>query len=257
MGGPIFPSHPSEQITAAFTRLVNTYQTFLSDFGATPQLVIGTDTTSNAINAFASSGTTVTVNLALGELIGDSPSELAFVVGHELGHIYQQRTGKFAVHPDKEWDADVWGMWMALGAGYDPYAAAGVLGNGMATGTANLGVQQWEDAQLSSDAHGSSSTRIDNLTNMLESGVRPVFERQPERVYPIQVSRASVLPLAQQRAAAAATDATDEPGELNRFAGCPIPGRARRARWSCSRSTGGPRRSGISSSSRTTLSARA
>ena len=39
----------------------------------------------------------------------------------------------------------------------------------MATGTANLGIQQWEDAMLAVDAHGSFSTRIDNLTTFIES----------------------------------------------------------------------------------------
>ena len=165
-----FPVSPYEQITNAFMRLLNTYQTSLSDFGSAPALVIGYNTDSNAINAFASGGNTVTINIALAELTGDSPSELAFVVGHELGHIYQQRTGKEIFYSDIEWDADAWGLWMALAAGYDPYAAAGALGKlGMATGTMNLGVQEWEDSQLASDAHGSFSTRIDNLTNMIES----------------------------------------------------------------------------------------
>jgi Zn-dependent protease with chaperone function len=169
-GRAAFPVSPSEQIITAFTRLLNAYQTSLPDFGAAPQLTIGTGTDDNAINAFASGGNTVTFNLALGELLGDSPSEIAFVVGHELGHIYQQRTGKEIFYTDVEWDADAWGLWMSLAAGYDPYAAAGTLGKlGMATGTANLGVQQWEDSQLAADAHGSFSTRIDNLTNMIES----------------------------------------------------------------------------------------
>jgi hypothetical protein len=169
-GRASFPVSPREQIITAFTRLVNAYQTSLPDFGDTPALDLGTNTDSNAINAFASGGTTVTFNLALGELIGDSPSEIAFVAGHELGHIYQQRTGKMEFYTDVEWDADAWGLWMAMVAGYDPYAAAGTLGKlGMATGTMNLGVQQWEDSQLAADAHGSFSTRIDNLTNMIES----------------------------------------------------------------------------------------
>jgi len=57
----------------------------------------------------------------------------------------------------------------ALLAGYDPYAAAGTLDKlGMATGTANLDIQMWEDSQLAKDAHGSFSTRIDNLTIFIE-----------------------------------------------------------------------------------------
>ena len=33
------------------------------------------------------------MTLALAELISDSPSELASVIGHEFGHIYQVRNG--------------------------------------------------------------------------------------------------------------------------------------------------------------------
>ncbi|MBZ5579430.1 MAG: M48 family metalloprotease [Acidobacteriia bacterium] len=176
-----FPLAQPDQINTAFVRLVSAYQTYLAPqtsipgFGAAPQLVMSSDTSTNAINARAASGTTVQINLALAELIGDSPSELAFVVGHELGHIYQQRTGEFVWYPAGsvpdyiEWDADVWGLLSSLIAGYDPYAGAGALGKlGMATGTANLGTQLWEDLQTATDAHGSFSTRIDNLTRFLE-----------------------------------------------------------------------------------------
>lgn len=104
-------------------------------------------------------------------MLSDSPSELAFIVGHELGHIYQQRTGNFVLDPDREWNADKWGLLMELGAGYDPYAGAGALGKlGMATATAGLQaqlVQNWEQ-MTGADAHGSFATRIDNLTTFIE-----------------------------------------------------------------------------------------
>ena len=164
-----FPVFQFDQINNAFARLVAAYNVLLPAYGAAPQLVIGTDNGSNAINAFAVNGNTVTINLALAQLISDSPSELAFAIGHELGHIYQQRTGNYDWYSDREWDADVWGLLSELTAGYDPYAGAGVLGKlGMATGTANLGIQQWEDSQLAADAHGSFSTRINNLTTFVE-----------------------------------------------------------------------------------------
>ena len=178
-GRAAFPASQPDQINEAFSRLVNAYQVTLSDFGPTPQLVRGGETDANAINAFASNGNTVQINLAVAELIGDSPSELGFIIGHELGHIYQQRTGKFVWYTDREWDADSWGLLMSLGAGYDPYAGAGVLGKlGMATGTANLGVQLWEDSQLASDAHGSFSTRISNMTSLIEAvcGFSPTWQ---------------------------------------------------------------------------------
>jgi hypothetical protein len=168
-----FPISQTEQIDKAFRSVVAAFQAIappgvpgLPSFGPVPQLVISPESDSNAINAFAAGGNTVTVNLALAELISDSPSELAWVIAHELGHIYQQRNGGLKVwNADVEWDADIWGALIALAGGYDPYAAAGTLGKlGMATGTANLGVQLWEDLLLPVDAHGSFSTRIDNLT---------------------------------------------------------------------------------------------
>ena len=79
------------------------------------------------INAGAGNGAFVQINLALAELISDSPSELAFVVAHELGHIYQQRTGRFEFDSNAEKDADLWGLTLSLTAGYDVYAAAGAL----------------------------------------------------------------------------------------------------------------------------------
>ena len=160
------------------------------------------------------------------------------MVGHELGHIYQQRTGKFVFNTDKEWDADYWGLWMAMVAGYDPYAAAGVFGKlGMATGTANLGILNWENYQPAATAHSSFSTMINNLTAMIESlcssstAIQNACNQYKSLVHPYFPSQASVPLLRHRR--------TDEPGELNRPAGGPMPETARRARWSYSRSTGG------------------
>jgi hypothetical protein len=168
-GRDAFPKWQTAEIGTAFANVVSALQQLLPDFGGVPTLNIGAETDNNAINAFASGGNIVQINLALAQLISDSPSELAFAIAHEVGHIYQQRTGKFLWSADKEWDADHWGLLGALQAGYDPYGAAGTLGKlGMATGTANLGVQQWEDSQLATDAHGSFSTRINNLTSFIQ-----------------------------------------------------------------------------------------
>lgn len=166
-----FPMSQPEPIATVYTRLLNAFQTSVSDFGTSnPNLDVDTDTNSNAINASAVNGTDVHIEVALGELIGDSPSELAFVIGHELGHIYQQRTGKFLFNTDKELDADYWSLWMEIVAGYDPYAAAGVFGKlGMATGTANLGILNWENNQPAATVHTSFSTMINNLTAMIQS----------------------------------------------------------------------------------------
>ena len=57
----------------------------------------------------------IQINIALAELLADSESELAFIIGHELGHVYQSRTGEQRFNPDnRELDADVWGLWLSL-----------------------------------------------------------------------------------------------------------------------------------------------
>ncbi len=81
----------------------------------------------------------IQINLALAELLADSESELAVLIGHELGHVYQFRTGKRIFDPNRELDADVWGLFLSLLAGYDPYAVAGTLAKMvMANGQADL-----------------------------------------------------------------------------------------------------------------------
>ena len=119
------------------------------------------------VNAMAKRDGTIQINIALSELISDSPSELAFAVAHELGHIVQYRTGIFAFYPDNpEFDADQWGMLLSLVAGFDPYASAGTLAKlSMATGDASLISQAFDS--LSGDLHGSFNTRIDNVYNVM------------------------------------------------------------------------------------------
>jgi hypothetical protein len=122
------------------------------------------------INAFAANGNVVQVNLALAELISDSPSELAFAIAHELGHIYQQRTGiRLWSTTNAENDADVWGVMLSLLAGYDPYASAGALSKlAMVTGTSSLAVQQFIDNLPIANAHESYSTRITEAFGFIE-----------------------------------------------------------------------------------------
>ena len=111
------------------------------------------------INAFASSDGTVQINAALSELISDSPSELAFAVAHELGHIVQYKTGKLIFNPDREFDADQYGLIFSLLAGFDPYGAAGTLAKlNMALGQAGLVAQLFDN--FSGDLHGSFNQRL-------------------------------------------------------------------------------------------------
>jgi hypothetical protein len=119
------------------------------------------------VNAYARGGNEIGVWIGLSELISDSPSELAWALAHELGRIYQQRTGRLDNDPTSpEFDADIWGVVLTTFAGYDPYASAGALAKlAMATGRAGL-TTQFED-QLAADAHKSFNTRIDTVYDSL------------------------------------------------------------------------------------------
>jgi hypothetical protein len=136
----------------------------MNGFGTDP--VVLNVSTDPVINAFAQGTSSVTLYLALSELISDSPSELAFATAHELGHIYQNRLGKLSYVPgDAESDADAFGIIVMMTAGYDPYAVAGTLGKlSMASGQAGL-LTQFEN-QTGSDAHQSFNTRLDNLSTV-------------------------------------------------------------------------------------------
>jgi Zn-dependent protease with chaperone function len=124
-------------------------------------LIISPD---QVINALAFPNGTVQINLALSELISDSESELAFAVAHELGHIIQfktgqDKTGKYVFNSNPEFDADEYGMFLSLGAGYDPYAAAGALAKlSMALNEAGLVSQLFDN--YNGDLHGSFNNRI-------------------------------------------------------------------------------------------------
>lgn len=161
-GGWTYPLSHWDRIWNVYLRVAQAAK----DIGvltSTPRLTILSD---KMANAFAARGTDVAVTLGLSQLISDSDSEMAHVLGHELGHIVQYRTGLFPFHPNPEFDADVWGTILALEAGYDPYAAAGALAKlSMATGTASLTAQF--EAQLSSDAHKSFNERLENVYETL------------------------------------------------------------------------------------------
>jgi len=107
----------------------------------------------------------VQINLAVSQLISDSPSELAFTVGHEPGHIVQFQRGKTTLLPNAEQDADMFGMLLMLSAGFDPYAGAGTLAKlSMVAGQAGLLAAAFDDLV---DPHGSFNTRIDLMYNIL------------------------------------------------------------------------------------------
>ena len=99
---------------------------------------VATPISTTAIDAFYDTSTNLNLSFGVSQLFSDSPSELNWLAGHLLGHIYQDQTGKFEFSSDSETDADVWGVYLNMAAGYEPYAIAGALeklsmaaGNGM------------------------------------------------------------------------------------------------------------------------------
>lgn len=123
---------------------------------------------SSQINAFATRGDgTVHITLALAELIADSPSELASVIAHELGHIVQFKTGRLQYNDSNaELDADTAGMIFSLAAGYDPYGSAGAMGKlMMITNRTDLFSQAFDNLN---DPHTSFSNRMGALFTTLQ-----------------------------------------------------------------------------------------
>lgn len=166
-GGLAWPVSHYDRIWQVYRKVLNANRKLFAevvDLESPPvDLEIGAEP---EINAFAAGGRVVRINLALSELISDSPSELAFVAAHELAHIVQQRIGRTVLGGENaELDADRVGMLVALAAGFDPYGAAGALAKlQMAHGTAGLGEQLIADF---ADEHRSFNTRIASMSDLL------------------------------------------------------------------------------------------
>jgi hypothetical protein len=114
-------------------RIENVFYTMRSqaeDFAPGVSLDLST-TTDRLVSAGITStanGSTIRISLATAELIATSDGELAFLLGHEMGHGIQNLHGQTLYYQDSEIDADSIGLRLALAAGYDPYAAAGLFG---------------------------------------------------------------------------------------------------------------------------------
>ncbi len=96
------------------------------------------------VDAFVAGGVGAQVDVTYGmsELINDSDSEMAYVFGHMLGHVYQQRNSgapyKY-ISGSAEADADQWALAIMLEARYDPYSLPGALAKlAMATNNSQL-----------------------------------------------------------------------------------------------------------------------
>jgi hypothetical protein len=136
-----------------------------------PRLVI--DYSSGQINSFAVVNLNeVHIFINLAELISDSESELAVVVGHEIGHIIQGKLGVVVIPSNIEQDADQYGAFLALSAGYDPYGAAGALAKlYMASGQAGLLAQDFDNLLSGAglDPHGSFNNRLAVIFVVMQS----------------------------------------------------------------------------------------
>lgn len=141
------------------------------------------------INAFARRDGLVQVNLALAQLMGDSPSELAFIVGHEIAHYMQFRLNRpiTGFTSNIEIDADLVGMILSLTAGYDPYGGAGALGKlMMATQRTGLVAQYFDDLN---DPHTSFANRMGTMFERLSTAcgtpsVKPLCDLYKSFLHP-------------------------------------------------------------------------
>ena len=96
------------------------------------------------------------------------------MIGHEIGHVYQFRSGKQDWNGNRELDADIWGLYFTLLAGYDPYAAAGALAKlEMAAGRSGLDSQYLQDI---TSAHRSFNTRLDHIYDEIQAFCETVAE---------------------------------------------------------------------------------
>ena len=105
------------------------------------------------------------IDLSLSQLMSDSPSELAFIVGHELGHVAQFQHGHTLTVADPEHDADLFAMSLMILAGFDPYGAAGALSKlSMVSGTPNLVAAAFDDL---ADSRSSFTARLGSMMSTL------------------------------------------------------------------------------------------
>lgn len=172
-----WPISHSDRIKLVYNRLLAAAPFLLQGLGNNlslqnpPNLVIGTDIA--AATASASSNQNVQINTTLSELVSDSPSELAFLVAHELAHIAQYRSGAITVllpndPSNKEPDADLVAMILVLSAGFDPYGAAGAIGKlSMANGSPGLVDPHFDS--LSDPSPTFSAARMNSMLGVISS----------------------------------------------------------------------------------------
>ena len=164
-GGYALPSNPAGMIWNAFYQLVKTFNSIPSLQVGQPQLQILSNPTVNAF--YSQAAHTVGIELALVELLADSPSEVASVIAHELGHAHQKVIGGSHWNQNIELDADQFSLLGLLLTGYDAYAAGGALGKlFMISGRTGILDQNFDNAF---DVHKSFPTRIGNTMDLIQA----------------------------------------------------------------------------------------
>jgi Zn-dependent protease with chaperone function len=117
---------------------------------------------SSGVNAYATATNgQVHVSISLAELFADSESELAFVMGHALGHLIQSKIGMVFSPSSAEADADQHALLLTMLAGYDPYGSAGALGKlAVASANASFLSPTFDNQASGVDLHALLSNRL-------------------------------------------------------------------------------------------------
>ncbi len=159
------PISHHDRIWKVFQRIKATaVRLYPTDFANGVKLNISYDRVINAQALRADSS--ITIFAAISELIGDSDSELAAVIAHELAHIHQYQTNRLIFSDNVELDADCRAVLFLLVAGYDPYAMAGLFGRlQMISGQPGMLGEQYREETL----HRSFSTRIETTFSMIQT----------------------------------------------------------------------------------------
>jgi hypothetical protein len=161
-GSYLRPQSDFDRIWLVYKNILNTAKN-LDILTTYPELSIPTGSDINA-RAYITDNK-IEITKALSQLL-DSDSELAAAIGHELGHFWQRAPNANQFDSNSELDADIRGMILALGAGYEPYSTAGALGKlSMLFDRADLRSQVYDNIY---DPHTSFANRLDNLHRFVD-----------------------------------------------------------------------------------------
>lgn len=140
-GSYLRPASHADNIRRIWSQLIDTVDD-LDLFGRIPTLDVRTG---SEVNAFAEGGTSVGISLGLAQVLNEADHELAYVMAHQLGHVFQQQNdGMYIWDDDTEKDANLWAIFLLYGTRLDPYAMPGALGQLVAASGASGPIVTWE-----------------------------------------------------------------------------------------------------------------